>query len=228
LRLCKPAWQGENREELSLKTKKIFGKCKLCRKDRELRNSHYLPSAVYKVNLARKLKNPNPVVIAGGEAKQVSDQIKGYVLCSDCEQCFSKHGEKWVLANIPRDYKEPCPLQDALGPEMPITSTGKLDLYAGEKIKAFDMEKLVYFAVSVFWRGAINKWKSTLGKIPPPVDLGAYEELIRKFLLKESFPDDVVLVVSVYRWKPALNALCPVIPDHLPECQRYWFYIPGM
>jgi hypothetical protein len=133
-----------------------------------------------------------------------------------------------VLANIPRDYKEPCPLQDALGPEMPIASTGKLDLYAGDKIKAFDMEKLAYFAVSVFWRGAIHKWKSTLGKIPPPVDLGAYEEPIRKFLLRESFPDDVVLVVSIYRWKPALNALCPVIPDHLPECQRYWFYIPGM
>ncbi len=90
------------------------------------------------------------------------------------------------------------------------------------------MGKLTYFAMSVFWRGAIHEWKSTLGKIPPPVDVGEYEAPIGKFLLGGSFPDDVVLVVSVYRWKPALNAACPVIPDHLPECQRYWFYIPGL
>ncbi len=66
--------------------------------------------------------------MAGGEAKQVSDQITDYVLCGDCEQRFSKRGEKWVLANMPRDYKEPCPLQDALGPETPMVCTDKLDL----------------------------------------------------------------------------------------------------
>jgi hypothetical protein len=53
------------------------------------------------MNMARKLANPNPVVISHGKLKQVADQLRGYTFCHDCEQMLSYKGEHWVLANIP-------------------------------------------------------------------------------------------------------------------------------
>jgi hypothetical protein len=42
-------------------------------------------------------KNPNPWVLAGKGAVQISRQMKAHLLCADCEQRFSKFGENWVL-----------------------------------------------------------------------------------------------------------------------------------
>ena len=53
------------------------GICKLCLKDADLLDSHYLPKRTYSMNMARSLKNPNPVTLAHGQAKQVSDQLRG-------------------------------------------------------------------------------------------------------------------------------------------------------
>jgi hypothetical protein len=91
------------------------------------------------------------------------------------------------------------------------------------------MEKIVYFAMSVFWRGAVHQWKSTLRSEAPDVHLCACEEPIRQFLLGTSpLPDDVALNVYVCPNGSVLNAMLVPWDAHLPECSRYFFYISGL
>lgn len=204
------------------------GTCRLCVKDADLQDSHYIPRRAYSTNMARALKNPNPVVISHGQMKQVSDQLRGYTFCHDCEQLLSKKGENWVLANIPDDQGRPFPLQDALMPENPVFSGDGVDLYAGRKIKAFNVDKLIYFGMSMFWRGAARDWKSSLGEIAPPVNLGEYYEPIRQFLLGGPFPDDVFILVYVHNLKPAMNAATTVLSAKDKMAKFLWFYLNGL
>ena len=162
------------------------GTCKLCLEYKELCDSHYLPKRLYAFGRARQMKNPNPLVVSDKSAKQVSDQLRGHAFCKGCEELFNKNGEAWVLAKIPHDYGEPFPLQDALAPEKPLVIGRDVNLYDGSSIRAFDMEKLVYFGLSIFWRGAAHNWKSTLGLSAPKVDLEDYFEPLRLFLRKQS------------------------------------------
>jgi hypothetical protein len=180
------------------------------------------------MNMARTLKNPNPIVLSRGKLKQVSDQLRGYTFCSDCEQMLSRNGEKWVLANIPADQGSPFPLQDALIPETPAFIGKGINMYAGRKIKAFDMDQIIYFGMSMFWRGAAREWKSPLGGVAPPVDLGEYYDPIRRFLLGGPFPDDVVILVYVHNLKPAGNAATTVLSAKNQMTDFSWFYLNGL
>ncbi len=180
------------------------------------------------MNMARTLKNPNPVVLSGGKLKQVSDQLRGCTFCRNCEQMLSKNGEKWVLANVPDDQGSPFPLQDALIPESPVFIGDGVNLYAGKKIGAFDMCQLIYFGMSMFWRGAARELKSSLGEVAPPVDLGDCYEPIRRFLLGGPFPDDAAILVYVHNLKPAGNAATTVLSAKNKLAEFSWFYLNGL
>jgi hypothetical protein len=204
-------------------------KCKLCLQTKDLQKSHFLPKGAYKVNRAPALKNPHPVVLSNNKLLQSSAQLSDYLLCSDCEQRFSANGEAWVLGNIPRNYGEKFPILDALRAEIPLLEDGGTRLYAGEKVKALDVDKIVYFALSVFWRGAVHEWKSSLHTKAPDVHLCAYEEPIRQFLLGLSpLSDDIALHVLVCPSGSVLNAMLVPWEAHLPECSRFIFYVSGL
>jgi hypothetical protein len=204
------------------------GTCKLCLKEQDLRDSHYLPRSVYKSNRGRALNNQNPVVL-GSQIRQDQDQVTDYVFCSECEQRFNKYGEGWVLARIPHDYGQPFALQDALKKETPFHIEPGLDLYAGASISAFDMDKLVYFASSIFWRGAVHRWETSRGELTLHVELGKRAEMLRKFLLGEApFPQDLWLTVIVWPFTQILNAGLVPAPDHQEGWNRHWFYVSGL
>lgn len=195
------------------------GVCKLCLQTRPLQDSHYLPKGAYKINRAPALKNASPVVLSNEQLSQSSAQLSDYLLCSDCEQRFSKNGEAWVLRNVPRNYGETFPILDALNAETPLLADGGTKLYAGAKVKSLDMQKIVYFAVSVFWRGAVHQWTSSLRSEAP----------IRQFLLGTSpLPDDVALTVFVCPNGSVLNAMLVPWEAHLPECSRYFSCVSGL
>jgi hypothetical protein len=84
--------------------------------------------------------------------------------------------------------------------------------------------------MSIFWRSAVYDWKTSTGQKSPTVDLGAYEEPIRKFLLGNApFPDDVVLAIDIWPYKDVLPLLHPVVTEQLSQgVRRYWFYVPGL
>jgi hypothetical protein len=165
----------------------------------------------------------------GGELKQVSAQYTAHLLCANCEDLLNKHGEKWVLANIPQNYDRPFPLQDAINLLTPVFKGRDLVLCDVRGVSAFNIKQLVYFGISIFWRGGVHQWRTTTGLVLQQVNLGGAEEPIRKFLLGESsLPDDIVLTVDVWPYKNALQAAYPALAAHSEECQRYWFYVPGL
>ena len=206
------------------------GKCKLCHLDgQELCDSHYLPKKLYGVTRAPQLHSPHPVVISGTGMRQLSDQLRGYVFCRGCEKRLNENGERWVLANIPHDDGGPFPLKTALSTLTPVVVTKDLDLYNVARVSAFDMEKVRYFGLSVFWRGAVEEWRTTGGLKAPPVALCAYEEPLRTFLMGTGpVPADIVLTIDLWHTQRVFQACYPPTASHIPECQSYWFYVPGL
>jgi len=161
--------------------------------------------------------------------RQLSDQLRDYVFCKSCEKRLNKNGEQWVLANIPDDYDGPFPLRTALQALTPTFVGTDLDLYDVTNVSAFEMDRLLYFGVSVFWRGAVHDWETTGGLRAPNVELCAYEEPIRRFLMGEQvLPVGAVLTADIWHAEKVFQAAYPPLASHLPECQRYWFYIPGI
>jgi hypothetical protein len=86
---------------------------------------------------------------------------------------WRKRGESWVLTNLPKKYGDQCPLQNALAPLTPQVVGDRWERYDVSRVKDFEMEKLVYFGMSVFWRSAVRDWKTSTGQKAPSVDLGA-------------------------------------------------------
>jgi hypothetical protein len=153
-----------------------------------------------------------------------------YLLCAECERRFNENGERWIHSNVatPQGF----PIQEALSKETPILAGDEMAVYAGAHIPGIDIEKLVYFGLSIFWRAAIQRWK-VWGTDKPitRIMLGPYEEPIRKFLAGEQkFPDHTVILVTVWPYtKPP-----PPIAFHTPVSQNkgtfhsHLFSIPGL
>jgi hypothetical protein len=168
-------------------------------------------------------------MIVKDEAKQISDQFRAYAFCDECEGRLSKNGEGWVLGRVPHDYDGPMPLQDALKAIKPAIKGKDVILFDVSRSPAFDLTKLIYFGISIFWRGAAREWKTTAGEVAPQVDLGAFEELLRLFLLEKGpLPKEVVLTIDIWPYEKALQVSYPPIASPIPECNRYWFHIPGL
>lgn len=209
-----------------------FGVCALCHETKPLVDSHYVPKALYKFSRADELNNPNPLTSVKGTLNQISDQFRGNVLCAICEDRINKSGEKWVLANLPQNRNSVFKLQTAIKPLQPVHSERNLELCDVRASEAIDIQKIAYFAASIFWprSGAcmeiVFRWRA------PEIDLGTYVEAIRLFLLNgDPFPDDVVLLVYI---GPSTNL--ETIPGlYLPRegegvegCKDYWFFVPGV
>lgn len=70
--------------------------CKLCEKEKELRNSHVIPRAVFKRaleghNFGRMLNHKHNKVI------NTQDQWATYLLCAECEHKLNVNYEKYAL-----------------------------------------------------------------------------------------------------------------------------------
>jgi hypothetical protein len=207
----------------------VIGACKLClRLDRELRDSHFMPRALYALLRTAERKNANPVVISHVRARTTSAQARDYVFCGTCEQRLSTHGESWVMAHGSRKH-EGFLLRDALRSVPPIWPDADLLVYRAAEIPAIDVPKLIYFAASVFWRASIHEWEIE-GERASSICLGPrYEELLRRYLLGEAeFPENACLWVSVVRGDHVFPALYPPVGAKKNNYWEYRFVIPGI
>ena len=188
-----PMWTS-GREDLLLEL------CALCHEDKELRDSHYLPRAFYRRSHATvNGKTVAPVVMNLEATMYQAAQVKTYLLCSDCEQRFSKLGETsagaWSLQN-----DGTFPLRDLLLQQRPVRKTEAGSLwYFGALFEGFRAEEFNYFAASVFWRGAVHSW--TKDSTEPELSLPARAvEDLRQFLLGTiEFPDKMSILLEVHR-----------------------------
>ena len=204
---------------------KLIGQCGLCANIRNLKRSHFDPQAIY-----RLLRSSNkPIVHLTANVAIAGDQeIRDYFLCHCCEDLFNKNGEGWVLANCYRPQRKTFRLQTALRGAQAVGGSSNFRLYDGSRIPWVDVDKLVYFAVSLFWRAAAHKWRDKIDAITQ-LDFGPYLECLRLFLLGQAdLPSEVVVMVTVSpSVKPDMSASLP-FGSRIGLCHRYYFEIPGM
>lgn len=76
-------------------------------------------------------------------------------------------------------------------------SSGTHSWFSGPSV-GIDVDRLGYFALSVFWRAGAHVWNVGFGQKSTKLDLGADEEPIRLFLLGDGpLPRDLVLISTV-------------------------------
>jgi len=199
--------------------KNVVGLCALCRKQKTLCKSHYLGRALYELS---RVDGEHPVVMTRERVEFTPRQIWAHLLCRDCEDLFDKNGEKttfrWI--NRGKDKAVDFPLLNRMELAMPLKQDGNSIVYSGFAI-GVPTEAFAYFALSLLWRGAAHKWK-TLKHQTTSVELGRYEEPIRRYLLGEAgFPDNVYVLLGVCT---DFGSQGLVFPPHEASGARYKTY----
>ncbi|WP_144419438.1 hypothetical protein V3H56_12670 [Pseudomonas sp. MS646] len=172
--------------------------CGLCKKEKgKLIDSHFMPAAAYPhVRGTGETGNGPPVLInlRRKSAIQTDRQVKRPLLCTSCEDLFSKSGERimgrlWATASG-------FPLLDLLNSEASISKGERFDMYDGRLLDAAVVSSIFYFAVSIFWRAQVWDWGYECDAYKRA--LGPHYELeFRRFLLGEGTLDNVLLLVDV-------------------------------
>ena len=200
------------------------GICKLCLRERNLQLSHLVPASILAVMSEPSLQNPHPVRLAGRFALQKPTQVKDYVLCYECEQRFNRNGEGWFAPVVARMGS--FPLRDTLKGLRPLKQDADSALFSGLTIPGFDIGKLEYFALSIFWRAAAHKWRD---RDPvPQIDLGIYQEPIRQFLHGEAeYPKDVVLLAGIWPVEPVPIGVYLPVTESATGFDLFRFYMAG-
>jgi hypothetical protein len=164
--------------------------------------------------------------VTPSQITQKSGQVKTFLLCARCESRFATRGEKWTLENYPQ-INGVFPIQRALFAAKPFRQQGEDKYFQGESVQGMDLQKLAYFAVSVFWRAGVFQW--TLLEQAHRLSLGPYEEALRLYLLDEApFPERAALHVLV---SPAQNHRDGILFPSTYRAQPYHchgFSIPGI
>ncbi|MDO8588491.1 MAG: hypothetical protein Q7T82_15800 [Armatimonadota bacterium] len=195
-----------------------FGTCKLCRTYSELRESHFIPKAAYRI-IERTAGSP-PVVVKPEITIQKNEQMKDYILCADCEERFNKNGEDYVMRYCYTGEKG-FRLKDLIDATEPIACHDGLKLYSASGIPEIDVEKLTYFISSVMWRGSAHRWKSGRDVRANP-SLAKYEEELRKYLLGEAdFPKNAAVWINIV---PDSEKWALVANPYGGRLKEFWHY----
>lgn len=208
----------------------VTGRCALCLKHQPLKSSHLLPKALYRfVTKVGGTEDPNPVIVTRKVAWQTSKQVEAHLLCFDCEQRFHKLGEDWTLRHCYRGQRR-FRLQDILGQATPAANLGDTLVFAAARIPGIDMQRLGYFAASVFWRASVHRWHTQDHHLEE-IDLGKkYSEEFRKFLLgKSEFPRDAALLIDIFGFQqPTLATMAFPYGGKREQYHFFKFTIPGV
>jgi hypothetical protein len=170
----------------------ISGVCALCLQHRRLCKSHYLGKAIHRLMNRESLGGQ--IVFTPNLVTQSPRQLAAHLLCRDCEERIAKFGEAPALALINRGNT--FPLLDRMKLAAPLWTQDQLATYSGRAM-GVDIEALVYYALSLAWRGAVKEWKTLKGQTTTST-LGAYEEPIRQYLAgKATVLGNVFVVLTV-------------------------------
>ncbi|NWA32733.1 hypothetical protein HX817_14375 [Pseudomonas sp. C6002] len=172
--------------------------CALCREEKgKLIDSHFMPAAAYPHVRGTEETGSGPPVLINLRRKsaiQTDRQIKRPLLCSECEDLFSKNGERrmghlWATASG-------FPLLDMLNSEAAISKGERFDIYDSRLLEVGVVDSIFYFAMSIFWRAQVWDWghdgdayNRALGQ--------HYESKFRSFLLGKTELNNVLLFVNV-------------------------------
>jgi len=201
------------------------GVCALCLQQSLLCKSHLLPAALYRFVRAIGAKNPNPRIFTPEFDGQGPEQWKAYLLCEECEKRFSVQGEEWVMRHCCRSTSGNFLLRDILRSGTPVATAEETRTFAASQFSDVQTEKLIYFALSVYWRASAYRWQLR-GMAAEPLKLGPWAEQIRLYLLgRASLPKNLAMSVWVS------DAKEPWLTFHLPFTtgrREHYLSIPGI
>lgn len=149
-----------------------IGKCFLCgTSDVPLMRSHFLPKHVYrKINKGLIKEGHSKMLLHDGLSKEMTREITGDKFCGCCEGKLSANGENYFAENAMPSVNNVAPkLFKQLILKSPISKTDEL-LYITKAIDQSDEDKLLYFIVSMFWRGTLE-WSNFIRyDLPPEIE----------------------------------------------------------
>ena len=201
--------------------------CGLCRNVAELQESHLLPRAVFRLARQEQDENPNPIVVTPRGALATSRQISNRLLCGQCEDRFSRCGERFVLSQCLRNSG--FEIRDKLQSLSPACESGEVAVYDVTGDQEIRADQYLYFAASVFWRASARQWHHH-GRPVNRISLGTtYEDQFREYLLDEAdFPDNGRVFVHVWRSTgPGATSVLPC-SERINGTLRHKFCIPGL
>jgi hypothetical protein len=205
---------------------KRSGICPLCKTHKDLVHSHGIPAGVTR-SMQEKSDNETPLSITASITLSTSRQFQDFVFCLDCEDKLNRGGESWVIANMARS--DTFLLFDALMRARYVRQYEDGYVFETADSPDIDTDKLAYFGLSMFWRLSVHDWQGIDG-FKRRLGLDDYQEPIRLFLDGTGpFPSDVVMGVSVWPNKDAVQH-----GTYLPRLDRtepyhiYSYYLPGI
>lgn len=169
-------------------------------------------------------------MITHGASVLTSAQARGHMLCDVCEHRFNKCGEEWVVENCWQDSTH-FPLREAVIAESPFVAEPGFRAFACRDSRGVDVEKLGYFAASVFWRGSLHGWRIGRNRLTR-LDLGPYQSDFQRFLLGQAaFPSAALLVVTLSELQDDLHNRAMSLPrggERTEAGRHFQFVVPGM
>src|SRR5580704_15161968 len=143
------------------------GRCALCLQDgKAICESHLIAEGIY------WRAGEDRVVMTSQIFVSISNQVKDYLLCRECEAKFGA-AENYILPLV-RQHDASFPLLEKLKASEPLgpTVNGSL-VYSGPAV-GIDVDTFAYFALSMFWRASVHVWKTLNGQ-PISMPLRSWE-----------------------------------------------------
>ena len=157
-----------------------IGNCALCQATNvTLRDSHILPKCFYRRVRDATAANQNPMHIESGKKVQTSKQITQHLLCQDCEQKLANGCEAYVAREIAYQANGDCPLYKKLGYASTVTNVALPAPRHAVDCSSLQVQHLIDFAVSIFWRSAVASVSGTNSFTLP----SQVSDLLRSYLL---------------------------------------------
>lgn len=221
-------------------------KCKLCGNfTTEIRKSHFIPKSIYSKLESMVNKKDGYVIMFSTEGTNMplAKHITAHHLCDKCEDLFSKNGEKFFIENgfskvnlknrteFISDKEYDSYIEKYITENKPILVqkftdsifVSQKDKYISNLLSIDDSKKLLYFAISIFWRSSLDWSKYS----SPRFDNFVLDEM-RNYLLGN------IDKVSYFRLKVDFvtrEIYAAIFPFSLKKEEgkniKYIFYIPN-
>ncbi len=167
-----------------------------------------------------------PVLVTTQVMMQTSRQLQDHLLCKRCEDVLNEGGEQWLLPLLAR-IDLTFPLLDIIEEFPPDQVDGEWKGYAGFRNPKIEVDKLIHFAMGVFWKASVHSWTGSSRE--PRIELGPYRDEVRNFLRGEtSFPHHMGLVVGILPRSKALISFNQPYRACAEGYHNFLFYVPGV